>query len=572
MAQTQTERAPQQASDIDQDIKVSPLRVWKEQRARGTNKVDVAITVEAKSTETKVGAVAQSEPLIQEETVLEAASESIQTEPTPLQKLVSMQPSNDVVATQPETEAEYPKEEKSSMSVSSQLAAAITALSISQSRDDSKVHAAPVSNEPAVNGPSGPPAPIAPIKKVSETSKVQAVQSVAVRKSFQGQVFEAFSNGSRPLVGALVQILGTEWHATTDDRGWFQFAEISVEGILPVLVQKSGYMNRRVELRQTQVTTVELISDRTLQKTADTTKEGVSPGTAYLFGQLASPRNESVDGLRVELIGAEQPKIIYLDDQGNPEKLLTHTSSRGQFVVLNLRPGSYYLATTDVLGKERATHLIHVSANEGVVRRFSTGERRYIHGKIANAAANGSPAVSGANVQLLGSEKIATTDAKGRFTIGPVYIDCSDINYLQVEKSGFYRNRIDYQCDNSNTHQPIYTFSAAYLYGVSVDAQMQLSPYHGAVIGHASFGEPVRMQLWGPEELNPTANARGKDFYFDQDGVLNPERERSSKNGNFVIFEAPDGMSYIQAFSADNKTLSFWPIFTAPGTVNIYVQ
>jgi hypothetical protein len=65
---------------------------------------------------------------------------------------------------------------------------------------------------------------------------------------------------------------------------------------------------------------------------------------------------------------------------------------------------------------------------------------------------------------------------------------------------------------------------------------------------------------------------RGKDFYFGNDGVLDPYLEKTSKNGNFLFLEGPDGLSYMQAFSKDGRTLSIWPVLTSASTVNVYTQ
>lgn len=80
------------------------------------------------------------------------------------------------------------------------------------------------------------------------------------------------------------------------------------------------------------------------------------------------------------------------------------------------------------------------------------------------------------------------------------------------------------------------------------------------------------MQLWGPDETTPGNSGRGMDFYLEEDGVLNAGRNRTTKTGNFVILDAPEGLSYVQAFNKDGWTLSYWPIYTSASTVNVYAQ
>ncbi|MBI3556384.1 MAG: hypothetical protein HY074_08995 [Deltaproteobacteria bacterium] len=175
-------------------------------------------------------------------------------------------------------------------------------------------------------------------------------------------------------------------------------------------------------------------------------------------------------------------------------------------------------------------------------------------------------------MQLLGSQKTATTNARGQFVLGPLFVDCATLNYLQVDKSGFYRNRVDYACARQEASSDYYGFSAASVDSTATEAAVQLTGTAGIVIGHVGYRDSVKMQLWGPEEMNPDSAGRGKDFYFDLDGVLNPSRNRTAKSGNFAILDAPEGISYMQAFSADNRTLSFWPVYISASTVNVYVQ
>lgn len=394
---------------------------------------------------------------------------------------------------------------------------------------------------------------------------------VVVVDSFSGVVAEAFSSSRRAVADARVQILGTDFSVQTDQSGRFVFKNISVNGMLPVVITKDGYLKRRVDLRPKRPAELELVNHNAVALSAIAADEKHDTDGAFIFGQLAGNNSESVEAMKVEVTGPSMARAIYLDANGIPNKQQMFTSARGQFMLLNVVPGTYVLNVLDAFGNERAPHIVHVGRYEGVVRKFNVGQMRFIRGKVMNAMAN-SANVGGATVQMLGSSKVVETAADGSFLLGPVYVDCSEPAYLQVDKNGFYRNRLDYTCDAGDASRSLFVFSKSYVDGVAIDAQSPLNAAHGIMLGHVSFNHSVKMQLWGPDELSPTSAARGKDFYLDTDGVLNSGLNRSTKNGNFAILEAPEGLSYIQAFSTDNKTLSFWPVMLSPSTVNVYIQ
>lgn len=408
------------------------------------------------------------------------------------------------------------------------------------------------------------------------TQSTQVLEQAAVQQTapyYGGRITAAFSNGNKPIEGATVQIIGAPWKVKTDSNGQFVFENASVDGVLPVMITKDGYLKRRLDLKANRQSDAELIDYNSVMISAKASQDNYIDGTGYVFGQLVSPAtNDSAQAMRVEVQGPTTVFPVYLDEKGVPNQHLAMTSVRGQFMLLNLRPGTYFITITDPFGTERAPHVIHVGQDEGIVRKFSLGERRVITGSVSNATVNRG-IVEDAKIQLLGNSKSAQTKADGTFALGPVYVDCAELNYLQIEKPGYYRNRIDYGCSKEQVMQNYFIFPASYVDGLSADSQVKLAPNTGVVVGHASFSTSVKLQLWGPEEIEPqTESARGKDFYFDKDGILNSARNRTSANGIFAILDAPEGLSYVQAFNKENQTLSYWPIFISPSTVNVYSQ
>lgn len=388
---------------------------------------------------------------------------------------------------------------------------------------------------------------------------------------FKGRVAEAFASDRRGVSNASVQILGTNVVVKTGDDGSFSFDDITVEGVLPVVIYKDGYLKRRIDIRPNRPAEVELVAKNSAALTAVAAGETLHTDGAFIFGQISANNGSAVDAMKVEVLGPGLVQPIYLDAKGFPKKEQAFTSSRGQFILLNVVPGTYLIKIKDAFGGERAPHIVHVDRNEGLVRRFSLGDSKFIRGKVLNATALNAP-VKEAKVHLLGSDKTVQTNADGSFVLGPVYVDCSDINYLQVERTGFYLNRLDYNCDAKDASRSLYVFGMGHIDGVALDAGQTLDKNSGLVMGHTNYKASVKMQLWGPDELDATSAARGKDFYYDTDGIVKPELNRTTTNGNFTIFDAPDGLSYMQTFSADGRTQSFWPIVVSASTVNVYVQ
>ena len=421
--------------------------------------------------------------------------------------------------------------------------------------------------------PTTPTTPSTPMMKAHALDAILPQQPTVpmVTVNFGGHVFEAFTGAKSPVEGATVQILGTQLVTQTDTSGTFAFPGINVDGVLPIVITKQGYLKRRVELRQGLSSDVELVSENSLALSAVAADDPHATAGGILYGQIVNPDSSAAESLRVEIVGPGANQPVYIDTDGKPNRGLSMTSSRGQFMFLNLVAGTYLVTITDSLGRERAPHVIYIGDHEGVVRKFNTGTQTFISGHVYNAASFNAP-VSNAQIQLLGASAAIVTGRDGSFTLGPVYVDCAASNYLHVEKAGFYRNRIDYGCDSTQTDHSLYAFPAGYVDGVASDAETALKPTTGVVIGHASFKQSIKMQLWGPEEVNPEGAARGNDYYFDTDGVLNPDLARTTSNGNFAILNAPEGISYIQSFSQDGNTLSFWPIFTSASTVNAYMQ
>ncbi|MGE4232156.1 MAG: hypothetical protein AB7F43_02405 [Bacteriovoracia bacterium] len=401
---------------------------------------------------------------------------------------------------------------------------------------------------------------------------------------FSGQILEAFTSGRQPVVGARIQILGTDWTTTSDEEGYFSFSEFTVNGVLPVLISKEGYLKRRIDLKEKQQVQVELLSQNSAQVNFLALGVQPDPDSAFLFGQLVSSAGENVDGLSIELLangeeehsGQAVPIPVFFDAQGAPDTALHRTSHRGQFLFVNVRPGTYLLKMTDAFGQSRASHIVHLSANEGVVRKYNTGSQKLIEGKVSLE----NQGIAGALVKMLGSQFSVKTDPNGEYHLGPIYVDCGELSYLEVvsPNNAFRKTRADFVCSNmgvKESKRDIFVYSNARVDSLSEEAGVASSG--GTILGHVSFNRSVKMQLWGPDEAdtvfkNPSAGLRGKDFYFSKNGMINENLNRTTRNGFFMILDAPSSLSYIQAFDKNNNAISFWPILTESQVVNVYNQ
>ncbi len=395
-------------------------------------------------------------------------------------------------------------------------------------------------------------------------------------KSFEniygGIVYEAFTGHKTKIENAKIQILGAELTATSDENGEFKFSDkVEIQGVLPVLITKEGHLNRRADLQIGKASEIELVSENSATLSAVVINEKRNENSGYIFGELAAPigSESSVAEMRIELSGNEYVNVIYINEAGIPDKNLKTTSKRGQFLALNLKAATYLMNVIDRQGIERAPHIIHVGNDEGIIRKFNLGTQVTFSGQIVNANKENAK-VDQAMVQILGLSNMVQTDKDGRYEFKNVYVDCTENNYLQMDKSGFYRNRFNLNCKQFNNKH--YAFPAAQIDSISTETQVKLESAKAVLQGHVSFNKSVKVQLWGPDEVLANSATRGEDYYFDQDGVINASKNRTSSNGNFVIINAPSGISYVQTISKNGKTLSFWPIFLSESTVSVYIQ
>lgn len=408
--------------------------------------------------------------------------------------------------------------------------------------------------------------------------------------TFSGQVFEAFTQGKEEISEAMVQIvgLGEEGQTPTDRQGRFEFSKLSMAGVLPVVISKQGYLNSRVDLRPEKAGRVELVTKESVLRAATSIGKSVTEGSGFLFGEIEKQYDEDAElthGFRIGLMGIVDAGVVYLDDEGVPNLELKSTARSGQFMILNMQPGTYVLTVSDSKGFARAPHLIHILQNEGLVKKISLGRPVQVNGKIVDIGRiiekkrHGKP-LSGARVELLGTGRSAVAGTDGSFWIPDVYVDCDDLgNYLQIEDERVYRTLVPYRCEKSEFSTTIKIFNAHTVKAHVHDADSVLASEQSIVLGRVNFNRPVKVQLWGPEEVSSDdfKNERGTDFYFENDGRIESRRHRTTKNKNFMILNGPDGLSYLQvfnkqAFNKHGQTLLYWPLLLLPSSVTVYTQ
>jgi hypothetical protein len=320
---------------------------------------------------------------------------------------------------------------------------------------------------------------------------------------------------------------------------------------------------------------VELVSENAVRMAAIASGDSVRADSAFMFIQLVDPQNGALSGYSARLIsavtrdGGITPR--YVDENGAPSKEYRVTGARGQFIFPAVPQGDYILVIADALGRERAPHIMHVGAGEGIVRKVSLGRATGIQGRILNGQLVSAP-LAGASVHLMGSNAetmTVTADANGRFQLQGVYVDCDDLNYIHVEREGLYRNRMEYTCNNAD----YYAMPKTRVHSLAEEAGMALDPSAGFVVGHVSMPYSTKTQLLGAQELSPSEKTRGYDFYVERDGMINPERDHTSRGGNFIIMGVPGEMSYMQVFDRKTGTTRhISPFFAAPSTISVIVR
>ena len=393
-------------------------------------------------------------------------------------------------------------------------------------------------------------------------------------QGFRGRVLEAFSEGGQPVLHARIQIVGSAETTRSNERGEFSFESVNVDGVLPVIISKDGYRWRRVDLLAGRDYNVELVADNAVRIANLASGESSNPREGFLFGQIVDPAGAPLAGYRVELQGANDGVRLgagpnYMDKNGAPSRQTSVSSERGQFLFSSVPEGTYLLVMNDAYGRERAPHIVHVGSGEGIVRKYSAGTQRHVSGRLINGQTTGSP-VSGAQVQFLGNGHKVLTDRDGRFNFGDLFVDCDELNYLQMEHGSFFRNRFEYSCAEAGTSY--YPMPMSRIEGLASEASVQLASKSSFIVGHVGYNFSTKAQLIGPEEMEPTEAPRGYDFYFGTDGVIAPSRSGTSRGGNFIITGAPAEFSYLQVFDGKNRTRMIRPILGAPDTVNVTIH
>jgi hypothetical protein len=298
---------------------------------------------------------------------------------------------------------------------------------------------------------------------------------------FRVEVVDAFTGAVKKLSDVKAKIIGTDIEMLSNEKGIIEFTGINVQGVLPVLLMKEGYLQRRIDLKNhSQI--VEMVSDNAAAFSTIMAGDVRREGFGFFFGQLVSPIGEAVENHKVEIYSDNSANVFYLNEKGFVDKTLNTTSKSGQFILINLKPGQYNITMTDLNGVEKAPHIINVGDNEGIVKKLSLGKSIDLNGKTFNAVFNGN-IIESLNVQLLGNSKTVITDKKGDFKLLKTYLDCNENNYLQFEKSGFYRSRVEIMC--SDKQQNFYLFPAAHVDALINETQTPIDARSGMIIGHS---------------------------------------------------------------------------------------
>ncbi len=413
---------------------------------------------------------------------------------------------------------------------------------------------------------------------VQSSSASAVADDTIITPDFSFQIFSGFTHGETPVVRAQTQILGSPAVEVSNAQGVVSFGALKVSGILPVHIEAPDYLPRNVEiLSSTQkggsIQIVELLSRNTLRAFEIRAGESQNSDRGLFFGQLVSEVAEDLAGFEMTLTQLDHPEINFQSRYIGADGVLetqakSSTQEIGQFLFMNVQPGAYLLSARHPIKGDRAPHIINVSAGEGIIQKINLGRPLKVTGHVVDATTQSKP-LQGAEVQLLGVAGKVETSKAGDFDWQGAYVDCFSKNYLQIQKPGFYRNRVEFICNEQKN--AYYVFPQTYVDSAAADAEMNLDSRAAFISGHIKANQSLRMQLLGAGEITPSQEYRGFDFYFDNDGSLNPDKNHTVENGNFVFVNAPSGLSYIQAVDRDNKSVMFSPVFLSESTISVFL-
>lgn len=410
----------------------------------------------------------------------------------------------------------------------------------------------------------------ASLASASKSIEDSGVTRTAVQK-YSGHVLEAFSAGNQGVPGASIQILGSDQIIYSDQDGRFEFENVRTQGVLPVRISKEGYRWRSAELRRGNELRVELLNENAARVLEVATNTSYASG-GIVFAELIDPERGPLDSYRMSLVSTNEVghRIVarYLDANGTPNSQWQQTSSRGQAIFVGVPEGTYIMSVVNERGEEMAPHILHVSVGEAVISKYSLGQNVNVSLMLMNGQTQNA-GQSGLRAQVFGHSTTAISDRNGRVNLGRLRIDCNALNYVQIEGTNLYRNRAEYRCQSE---QNIYVIAAEQVESAATESGAQLSPLMGLLIGHVSSRSPLRAQLLGPDEVTPSEVPRGLDFYYDDTGSISASQDKTTNSGNYAIFNAPTGLSYIQFFSEDGLTKYMTPVLLSPSTVNTSIR
>lgn len=178
-----------------------------------------------------------------------------------------------------------------------------------------------------------------------------------------------------PVTGATVSIPGTTSSSTTDANGRFsiQFNPTSY-GVLKISKQNyidtyfAGRADEYEEKKQNGDQEMEffIIPQADYTDVLNALGKTHIPGKGDVMGVIQTINDIEVSGAKVNVYDRNgnklNPDIFYFDEEGNPSTQVGETTNTGQYFILNLDPG-YYFIIAEKSGIEFSRNMVMVFAN-----------------------------------------------------------------------------------------------------------------------------------------------------------------------------------------------------------------
>lgn len=189
-----------------------------------------------------------------------------------------------------------------------------------------------------------------------------------------------------------------------------------------------------------------------------------------------------------------------------------------------------------------------------------------LQGQVFEAEAAGEQPVAGVEVGLVGSpEKMAITDAEGRFDLGVIRIAAGGRAFLEARRPDGFKHRFEV---SPRERQALFIFSEQQISQWQGAFEGGLSPQSGWIVG--AFSDPRMSDGLRPEVAVPGARSKitPETYAIGPKNQLAPLGQGQS-SARWLSVEVPAGAARVRLVTPEGRTArEFWePV--SPGVINV---